>query len=700
MPPFSKKHKILTIKNNYHKHTKKRHNKQNDNQCNNQYDKQKKYNQNIENIPDSLLKYLDKYDFRCKDGVDVMMPFSLKPYLHKNTILLGNQINGLGDILKIPSIKEKFETFFTYDYMNYLDYDNNKRRISISTSQHTFKGKPIILQGYLLITYFKNIYNSYMLDKLKILNTPGDKEYYFPESLPDDFPKTDNSSLSNITEIINQVFTIMKYLAIIISYGGIKKYFNIENAFEIIKVQFKLLSDNSVILERCIIKKDWFNGENNNMENKMLAEWLDSLIFRPILGNKLRLDLELSGVSLYKKDFNKKHKRWVNDLNTDNMTRSDFNNKFIVISAKLLYIEESHGGTINYKSLIKSLNKYGLKQDEFYSVGTKPAFIWFGFDSPPKGHDFRINQDLIIQHYNTLSYTSNYIGNTDSITDKMKLFFNIKKYFPDEYLGFIADSFLLSKNTVYKPGNIYIARPINKINPETGKKVISSFSGKGIMYIDNEERMKEAINGLIEYDNILISEYIRDPLLFKGKKFHLRIPLLVTMFNSVIKTYLFPDSLVRTAELPFVLDHFDSKEIHDTHLSSTDLTKEYIFPNDFTTEYTGKVITEDIKTKVNNEIEEIMRKVSIILADNIEKYPNVKNPCQLLGIDMMITDDFKPMLIECNARPGFALKKSIKYQKDFNEFIDRNILAPLFGSGNEETDEPLFVKKIKVKNIK
>ena len=688
MKKFSKKNINFAVKNIYHKYTKKHHN--------NQYDKLNKYDKNIEKIPDGLQKYIDEYDLPLKD----IVLFSLKPFLHRNTILLGNQINGLGDILKMPSIKEKFETFFTYDYMNYLDYDNNKRRISISTSHHTFKGKPIILQGYLLITYVKNIYNSYMLDKLKILNTTGSKEYFFPVSLPDEFPKSHNESISNIAEIINQVFTIMKYLSIIISYGGIKKYFNIENAFEIIKVQFKICSDNSVILERCIIKKDWFDDANNKMENKMLSEWIDALIFRPIIGNKLRLDLELSSVSLFKKDFNKKHKRWINDMNTDNMTRQDFNNKFIVISAKLLYIEESKYGIIMYDFLIRKLKKYGLKQDEFYSVGTKPALMWFGFDESLEGHDLKINNDLIIQHYNTLSYTSNYIGDTTSITNKMKLFFNIKKYFPNEYLNFIADSFLLTKHTVYKPNNIYIARPINRINQETGKKVIRTFAGKGILYIDNEERMKEAIDSLVEYDNILISEYIRNPLLFNGKKFHLRIPLLVTIFHSVIKTYLFPDSLVRTAKLPFVLDHFDSKDIHDTHLKSTDLKiKEYIFPEDFTTENIGKVITDEIKTKVNNDINNIMRKISVILANNIEKYPNIKNPFQLLGIDMMITDDFKLILIECNSRAGFATKYSIKYLMQFSDFIDRNALEPLFGSTINNTDKPLFVKKIQIKNI-
>jgi hypothetical protein len=33
-------------------------------------------------------------------------------------------------------------------------------------------------------------------------------------------------------------------------------------------------------------------------------------------------------------------------------------------------------------------------------------------------------------------------------------------------------------------------------------------------------------------------------------------------------------------------------------------------------------------------------------------------------------------------------------QRNFFDFIDRNVLAPVYGNGDHKTDEPLFVKKI------
>ena len=89
-----------------------------------------------------------------------------------------------------------------------------------------------------------------------------------------------------------------------------------------------------------------------------------------------------------------------------------------------------------------------------------------------------------------------------------------------------------------------------------------------------------------------------------------------------------------------------------------------------------------------------MRKISIIVDSNpIKKYPNIKNPFQIIGIDIMITEDFKPILIECNGRPGFAgnYDIGIDLQQNFFNFISRNALEPLFGLGDSKTDIPLYV---------
>jgi len=137
-------------------------------------------------------------------------------------------------------------------------------------------------------------------------------------------------------------------------------------------------------------------------------------------------------------------------------------------------------------------------------------------------------------------------------------------------------------------------------------------------------------------------------------------------------------------------------DIHDTHYFKSDAY--YYFPQDFNTDNIGKTITQNIINTLLKDIREIMRKVSVILGNSMpEKYPNIKKPFQMEGIDIMITEDFKPILIECNGRAGFSNdddENDIFYNKVF-DLIDRNALEILFGnSGKKNTDEPLFVKKI------
>ena len=642
----------------------------------------KKYTKKYKSLLDT---YISKYNIVSNDTS--INARKQSKYNYKKDILIENYIQGIDNIIRMPELKKRFKEFYTYDYMNYIDMDIDTRRISISNTETKFKNKSFLLEGYLLISIRNNMFYSNMLDKLRIINDTNFKNsnYYFPEHVPDGFPDKQIHKLNNIIEVISQVYTIMKYISIIIAFL-IKKKANVKNAFELLKVHFKLYDDNSVILHRCYIKKDWniHNDPQQNKQNQMILEWIDSILFRVILGNKLPLELNLSSLTIYKLDLeNRRYRDRIKDISASHMKRDDFNNKFIITASNFYYSKQS---SVDYKYLATLLNRYGLKQDEFYSIGTHPAFIWFSFDEQP------VHYYLNAQHYNTLTFSCNYIGELNAINNKKELFYFVKNKYPEEYRKFIADSFILKHNTVYKPGAIYIARPTHEIDIKT-KKERRAYSGKGIMYITDEKTLQQAKANLQQYPTILISEYIRNPLLITGKKFHLRVAFLITYYESVLKTYLLEQSLVRTARLPFVLDHFENMDIHDTHMDPDNI--DYVFPNEMTSNLLSKSINKDILNSIQIGIRDIMIKVSRILAESkIELFPNIKNGFQLEGIDIMINEDFQPILIECNPNPGFDnnLKKHGKgedfYKTIFN-FINKNAIAPLFTS-DAITDEPLF----------
>lgn len=351
--------------------------------------------------------------------------------------LIVNNISDVENILQMQQLNNKFKIFFTLDYMNYINLDIHKRRSAISRISLKYDKQPIIFEGYLAITISNGVlFDSYMLDTLKIItstnangNISSKKALFFPQDLPDNFTdkfdsKTPTRILSKIYEIINQAYTIIKYIAIILAH---QKLYTSGNAFEIIKVQMRAYDDLSLILDGCKIKKDW---QDTLVDRKML-NWLNSIFFRRILSNayntfnaKSRTNKPLDGIaglSLYKRDLSTSYKRTeILPIYASNLERRDFNNKFILISSYYItkYIEKID---IDFQLIIKFLKKYGLEFEEFYStIGTKPAFIFFAYDEP-------VNIQLIIQHYNTPAYCSNMLDSLDNINNKSNLLLLSKK---------------------------------------------------------------------------------------------------------------------------------------------------------------------------------------------------------------------------------------------------------------------------------
>jgi hypothetical protein len=657
-------------------------------------------------------KYLRKLLSRISSDNSIQNKIVLRPKNGDKNAKIINYISGIENYLDMNFLKNKFKTLFTLDYMNYINLDIHKRRTEISKISLKYDKQPIVFEGYLAITITSgSLFNAYMLDTLKIIipnqeilhkqRESYQNVLYFPQDLPDNFmsePHTPFKILSKIYEIINQAYTIIKYLAIIIAHSQYPVGRGNVNTFEVIKVQMRAYDDMSLILDTCKIKKDW---QDTHDEYKIL-DWLNNIFFYPILTNQThtlqkinkigqihktwQIKQEkkysgfagLAGVSLYKRDLSVRYKRdEIIPIYASNLTRRDFSNKFIIISSHFVCKDPNEIDT-DFQEMIKCLTKYGLEFEEFYStVGTKPAFIFFQYYEP-------INYNLITQHYNTPAYCSNMLDSLENIYNKGNLFFNFKKLYPNEYKTFIADSFLLTHDTKYIADKLYIARPLMEIDPKTGVKKNFAFSGKDIVYVTSQETLAAAKKLLNKYENILISDYIAHPLLFRGRKFHLRVYLIITFFNSVVKTHFFNDGFIWTAAKPFMLDKFDDMGIHDTHNTSTD--GDYLFSSDFTTENMGRQITPEMKTKLLEDMQSIMDKIGQVLIDGdtrVKLYNNHKNGYQIEGIDIMVTDTLKPMLIECNSRPGFGnivSKEGKEFGKKIIKFIDQVVFAPLFGS--------------------
>ena len=174
-------------------------------------------------------------------------------------------------------------------------------------------------------------------------------------------------------------------------------------------------------------------------------------------------------------------------------------------------------------------------------------------------------------------------------------------------------------------------------------KPIPGFAGDGIRVFKGHNGIKEHIQ-IIEKkskkkDKWIIQDYISNPLLLNGKKFHMRIMIL--LFNDNV--YFYKDFLVYPAQKEFKLDDL-SVEIHDTHGTLTQPHEKKMFPFDFS----KMKYTQDIYIKIANLFIGL-RKIGLF---NHKCYEGSDKCYQLFGADIMVTEDYDVKCLEINFKPG------------------------------------------------
>jgi hypothetical protein len=190
------------------------------------------------------------------------------------------------------------------------------------------------------------------------------------------------------------------------------------------------------------------------------------------------------------------------------------------------------------------------------------------------------------------------------------------------------------------------------------------------------------------YDNkIIASEYIMNPLLFKGKKCHIRMNYLITVVNNKVRCFLSEYGRVFTA-----VDKYNTTELpftRDVHLSTAVQTRsDLIFPdvfNDDKINLNVKVDTDDIM-KQTRECMKIA--TSLIDKSNPTKFINLKiqdNGYHLCGVEFLVDDTGNVFLLEINKPHGLKfhnLNECKFYTNYLYDWIADCVFYPLFKGTN------------------
>jgi len=200
------------------------------------------------------------------------------------------------------------------------------------------------------------------------------------------------------------------------------------------------------------------------------------------------------------------------------------------------------------------------------------------------------------------------------------------------------------------------------------------------------------VNLLRKYQTVLISKYITNPLLLDNKKFHVRIFFLVGVIKNTFVTQILDFYKIITAKKNYKNSDFFDKDIHDTHLDSSD--KDILYPFDII----DSNIYNDFENVYFNKIKECLLLVSKFIKGRVAPYTQAKNAFEIFGCDFLITEDGNVVLMEINDRVGYgtiSFKYRIKFSKYYFDTLIKYIFEPTLQNTPIENNDWLYVSKLK-----
>lgn len=259
----------------------------------------------------------------------------------------------------------------------------------------------------------------------------------------------------------------------------------------------------------------------------------------------------------------------------------------------------------------------------------------------------------------------NTLGNSNHLINKSQLYDTIKKLIPNgiKYLPKSYNEQELEKAIKHNPSsekNLLGSDLFSKGWFPLILKKDNSCKQKGVIVVNSEKEYYEAKKELYRLEleranlkkvkpsyNMLISEYIKNPLLINGKKFHLRVYFLLSVISGITRcTVIHNDYLILTAKLPYVEGDYLNDEIHLTGFHNTE--KLYNYPEDLQKEYPNDFSTIEHNLNACNKVIAMAMTIS-----NIQHYSESYSGYHIYGLDIMLANNYHPYLLEINSKPGF-----------------------------------------------
>lgn len=194
------------------------------------------------------------------------------------------------------------------------------------------------------------------------------------------------------------------------------------------------------------------------------------------------------------------------------------------------------------------------------------------------------------------------------------------------------------------PNSMWIVKPIGKAQ------------GRGIFLINKISQIKKWSNK--SQEAYVISRYIDKPLLIGGKKFDVRLYVLVTSYRP-LKAFMYREGFARFCNVNYTADE-DEMDNPFIHLTNVAIQKNN---EDYNTAHGGKWSMYNLRLYVEairgqEAAEKLFSSINFIVLHSLKAVQpvmiNDKHCFECYGYDIIIDDELKPWLVEVNASPSLT----------------------------------------------
>ncbi|KAK2553155.1 putative tubulin polyglutamylase TTLL9 [Acropora cervicornis] len=194
------------------------------------------------------------------------------------------------------------------------------------------------------------------------------------------------------------------------------------------------------------------------------------------------------------------------------------------------------------------------------------------------------------------------------------------------------------------PGTTWIMKPVGK---SQGKGIFLFRKLKDIMDWRKEDPYRAAMSDDRKDEKeapeaYIVQRYVENPYLIGGRKFDLRVYVLVTSYAPLC-AWLYREGFARFSNTRFSLDSIDDTYIHLTNVAIQKTAPDY-----------------DAEKGCKWSLQQLRR--YLVAKHGIEKVKSKPLIFSLYGYDILIDSKLKPWLIEVNASPSLTASSQSDYE--------------------------------------